>query len=99
VLRREGVWSDMASLYDVTEADASSWWYAGERTLADLTATGNAALAWHHTESRTLAGWAEEAWTTQIWDRDRRFTDLLPQRNVTVRDLCLTGNHADQRFL
>lgn len=45
VLRREGVWSDMASLYDVTEADASSWWYAGERTLADLTATGNAALA------------------------------------------------------
>ena len=42
MLRREGVWSDMASLYDVTEADASSWWYAGERTLADLTATGNA---------------------------------------------------------
>lgn len=45
MLRREGVWSDMASLYDVTEADASSGWYAGERTLADLTATGNAALA------------------------------------------------------
>ena len=45
---------------------------------------------------RRLAG---EPWTRQVSWRDPRFRDLLSRRDVTVREICLSGSLEDQRQL
>jgi len=99
VLKREGYWGHMPRLDAVSESEVLGWWYSGQRTLNDLTATGDAAIAWHLTEGCELVEIAEERWTSQVWRRDPRFCDLLPAADVTVAEVCRRGSHVDQREL
>jgi hypothetical protein len=113
ILRRKGIWDDMTRLDEISETDVLSWVTAGVKTVADLRDTGNAAIVTHHAgaperrrraaESRRIADelrrLAGEAWTAQVWWRDPRFRDLLDRRDVTVREICLSGSRDDQRRL
>ena len=38
-------------------------------------------------------------WTRQVWRRDRRFGDLLPEVDATIRDIAISGHHTHQRHL
>ncbi len=72
----------------------------GRVTINDLVNTSEAAIGWHLNESRELADFVEtEAWTRQVWHRDRRFADLAPRVDATVYDVAVAGHHDDQRHL
>jgi len=99
-LQRMGAWDDRARFDELTVADVAGFWVTGPVTIADLVNTSEEAIRWHRNQSRQLAAVGEsEPWTRQVWRRDRRFADLLPQVDATVSSIALSGHHDDQRHL
>ena len=99
-LQRMGAWDDPARFGELTIEEVAGYWITGPVTIADLLEASEVAIRWHRHESRELAAAAEaEPWTRQVWDRDRRFTDLLPRADGTVYDIAVAGHHNDQRHL
>ena len=54
VLRRMGYFDDPSLFDTLTEAEVLSWWNAGPKTVADIRATGNAAIRRHHEQAAQL---------------------------------------------
>jgi hypothetical protein len=98
-LQRMGAWDDPTRFAELTIGEVEGFWVTGPVTVADGSAS-QAAIRWHLDESKQLAAIAkDEAWTHQVWRRDRRFTDLLPRVDATVYDIAVGGHHDDQRHL
>ena len=51
ILRRMGYFDDPSQFNTLTETEVLSWWNAGEPTVADIRATGNAAIERHHEQA------------------------------------------------
>ena len=64
-----------------------------------LITSGNEAIEWHHNQPARLKQVTRDDWTRQVWRRDLRFRDLLPDADATVRDIAISGHHTDQRYL
>jgi len=106
VLTRMGFFDDPTLFNTLTETEVLSWWNAGEKTVADIRLTGNAAIRRHHEEaaeharlSADLATVAEEPWARHIWHRDPRFAAFVPKGDATVHDIVTTGSLSDKRVL
>ncbi len=67
--------------------------------MNDLITSGNEAIEWHHNQPARLEQVTTDDWTHQVWRRDRRFGDLLPEVDATVHDIAISGRHSDQRSL
>ncbi len=61
--------------------------------------SGNEAIEWHHNQPASLEQAATDDWTRQVWRRDLRFRDLLPEVDATVHDIAISAHHTDQRSL
>jgi len=103
---RQGYFDDPSLFNTLTEAEVLSWWNAGERTVADIRDTGNAAIRLHHEQAAQLgqlrfnmAVVAASLWARHIWHRDPRFAEYVPRGDATVHGIATGGTLADQRAL
>jgi len=105
-LTRQGFFDDPSLFDTLTEAEVLSWWNAGERTVADIRATGNAAIQRHHEQAAQLGQLRVDMavvvalpWARHIWRRDPRFAVYLPKGDATVHDIAISGSMEDQWVL
>jgi len=99
VLKGMRLWDDMTRIDERTVDDIAGYWVTGPVTFNDLITSGNKAIEWHHNQPARLEQVTTDDWTRQVWRRDLRFGDLLPDVDATVRDIAISGHHSDQRFL
>lgn len=100
VLRGMGLWDDMTRIDVLSVDDVAGYWVTGPVTVNDVISSGNEAIAWHHSEAARLIEEVNDVdWTRQVWRRDLRFRDLLPDVDATVHDIAISGRHSDQRYL
>ena len=99
VLKGMGVWDDMTQIDERTVDDIAGYWVTGPVTVNDLITSGNEAIEWHHNQPARLKQVTRDDWTRQVWRRDLRFDDLLPDVDATVHDIATSGHHSDQRHL
>ena len=99
VLKGMRLWDDMTRIDQLTVDDVAGYWVTGPVTANDLITSGNEAIAWHHNQPARLEQVTTDDWTRQMWSRDLRFRDLLPDVDATVRDIAISGHHSDQRHL
>jgi hypothetical protein len=95
-----GLWGDMTRIDDLQVDDVAAFWVTGPVTINDIITSSDEAIAWHHNEASRLAEQGEGMdWARQVWRRDRRFRDLLPDTDTTIHDIAISGHHTDQRHL
>ncbi len=99
VLKGMGLWDDMTRIDERTVDDVAEYWVTGPVTVNDLIISGNEAIAWHHNQPARLEQVTTDDWTRQVWRRDLRFRDLLPDVDATVHDIAISGHHTHQRYL
>ena len=99
VLKGMRLWDDMTRIDELTVDDIAGYWVTGPVTVNDLITSGNEAIEWHHNQPARLKQATTNDWTRQVWRRDLRFRDLLPDVDATVHDIALSGHHTDQRYL
>ena len=100
MLQRARIWDDMTQINQLCTSDVAALDGIGPVTVNDFITTSSKAIRWHESEARELAEIGErEAWTRQVWHRDRRFADLLPPVDATAFDILVDGRHDDQRRL
>ncbi len=99
VLKGMGLWDDMTRIDERTVDNIAGYWVTGPVTVNDLIISGNEAIAWHHNQPARLEQATTDDWTRQVWRRDLRFRDLLPEVDATVHDIAISGHHTHQRYL
>ena len=99
VLKGMGLWDDMTRIDHLTIDDVAGYWVTGPVTVNDLITSGNEAIEWHHNQPARLEQVTTDGWTRQVWRRDLRFGDLLPDVDATVHAIAISGHHSDQRSL
>jgi hypothetical protein len=99
VLKRMRLWDDMTRIDKLSADDIAGYWVTGPVTVNDLITSGNEAIEWHHNQPARLEQVPTDDWTGQVWRRDLRFRDLLPDVDATVHDIAISGHHTHQRHL
>ena len=99
VLKGMRLWDDMTRIDELTVDDVAGYWVTGPVTVNDLITSGNEAIEWHHNQPARLEQVTTDDWTRQVWRRDLRFRDLLPEVDATVHDIAISGHHIHQRYL
>ena len=99
VLKGMGLWADMTRIDELTVDDIAGYWVTGPVTVNDLITSGNEAIDWHHNQPARLEQVTTDDWTRQVWRRDLRFGDVLPDVDAPVHDIAISGQHSDQRYL
>lgn len=100
MLHRAGLWDDMTQIDQLCTCDIAALDGIGPVTVNELVAAGNDAVQWHQHEAKELEAIGErEAWTRQVWHRDKWFADLLPPAEATAYEILVDGRHDHQRHL
>jgi hypothetical protein len=99
VLKGMRLWDDMTRIDKLSVDDIAGYWVTGPVTVNDLITSGNEAIEWHHNRPARLEQVTRDDWTRQVWRRDLRFRDLLPDVDATVHDIAISGHHTHQRSL
>ncbi len=99
VLKGMRLWDDMTRIDELTVDDVAGYWVTGPVTVNDLIISGNEAIEWHHNQPARLEQVTTDDWTRQVWRRDLRFGDLLPEVDATVHAIAISGHHTHQRHL
>ncbi len=90
VLKGMRLWDDMTRIDELTVDDIAGYWVTGPVTVNDLITSGNEAIEWHHNQPARLQQVTTHDWARQVWRRDLRFDDLLPEVDATVHDIAIS---------